>query len=79
MIDEGLGNLLNNAAETIGDGDDFGDGIAHFAKKNKTEEEKAKINEKSEDFKAAGKIVKGALQWLTLSLGATLLVKLIKK
>jgi len=78
-VDSGIGNLLNDAAETIGNGDDFFDGIAHFAKKNKTEEEKAKIDEQNEDFKAAGKIVKGALKGTTLLLGAALLIKLIKK
>ena len=79
MLDNGLGNLLNDAEETIDGSDDFVDGIAHFAKKGKTDDEKAKIDEKSEDFKAAGKIVKGGLKWGTLVLGAALLVKLIKK
>jgi len=31
MVEEGLGSILNDAAETIGSGDDFLDGIAHFA------------------------------------------------
>ena len=79
MIDPGIGNLLNDAAETIGDGDDFFDGVAHFFKKNKSEEEKEKIDEKSNDFKAAGKIARGTLKGAALLLTVGLLVKLVKK
>jgi len=79
LIDAGFGNLLNDAAETIGSGDDFFDGIAHFAKKSKSDEEKAKIDEKAEDFKAAGKVAKGGLKGLTLLLGLAVAVKYLTK
>jgi hypothetical protein len=82
LLNEGLGNILNDAAETINGsgGDDFVDGIAHFAKKGKTDDEKAKIDETSEDFKAAGKIVKGGIKWGTLVLALAVGVKyLVKK
>lgn len=79
MIDPSLGNLLNDAAETIGDGDDFFDGVAHFFKKNKSEEQKAKIDERSDDFKAAGKIARGTLKSAALLLTVGLLFKLVKK
>jgi len=55
------------------------DGVAHFIKKNKTEEEREKIDEKSDDFKAAGKIVKGGVKWATLMLGVAVAFKFLTK
>jgi hypothetical protein len=78
MIVTGLENILNDTAEKI-DGDDLIDGVSHFAKKNKTDEEKAKIDERSEDFKAAGKIAKGGLKGLMLLLGLVATVKFLTK
>lgn len=79
MLNEGFENLLNDAAETIGGGDDFFDGVAHFAKKNKSEEEKTRIDEKNEDYKAAGKIAKGGLKGVALLLGLAVTVKYLLK
>jgi hypothetical protein len=79
LLDENLGSLLNDAAETVGGSEDFFDGVAHFAKKNKSDEEKAQIDEKSEDFKAVGKIAKGGLKGLTLLLGFAVAVKYLLK
>jgi hypothetical protein len=79
LINPGLGGALNDAAETIGGGDDFVDGITHFAKKNKSNEERAKIDETGEDFKAASKIVKGGIKWLTMGLGLAVAVKFLVK
>lgn len=79
MINPGFGNVLNDAAETIGGGDDFIDGITHFAKKDKSDEERAKIDEAGEDFKAIGKIVKGGLKWITMGVGVVVAVKFLVK
>jgi hypothetical protein len=78
MVDTGIG-LLNEAAETIGGNDDFFDGVAHFAKKNKTDEEIARIEEKVEDSKAIGKIVRGTLKYGTLALGLAVALKYLFK
>lgn len=79
MLDERLGALLYDTIETIGGSDDFFDGVAYFAKKNKTDKEKAVIDEKNEDVKAAGKIVKGGVKWLTMFLGFIAVVKYLTK
>jgi hypothetical protein len=50
LINPGRGDALNDAAETLGGGDDFVDGITHFAKKNKSDEERAKIDGSCDDF-----------------------------
>jgi len=79
MVDTAIGTLINDAEEVIDSGDDFFDGVAYFAKKNKTDEEKAKIDERNEDFKAVGKIAKGGLKGLMLLLGLAVTVKLLTK
>jgi len=76
MIDK---SLVTEATENIGDCDDLVDGIVHFLKKNKTKEEKEKIDEKSEDFRAAGKIVKSAGKVGVALLGIAALIAAIKK
>ena len=75
----GIDNLLNETANTVGDGDDLVDGVAHFIKKNKTEEEQARIDEKCEDFKAAGKIAKGGLKWIALGVVVAAGLKILAK
>jgi len=79
MKNASVEGLLNNTAETIGGSDDLVDGIAHFVKKNKTEEGRKKIDERSDNFKAAGKIVKGGLGWAALGIGLVVALKLLKE
>jgi hypothetical protein len=52
LINPGLENILNDAAETIGEGDNFVDGITHFAKKNKTDDEKVSKNDGADKYSA---------------------------
>ena len=78
MLVPGLENILVDTAEKI-DGDDLIDGVSHFIKKNKTDEEKAKIDERSEDYKAAAKIAKGGIKGLILFLGLAATVKFLTK
>ncbi|MCL2619188.1 MAG: hypothetical protein FWD98_09085 [Defluviitaleaceae bacterium] len=72
-------NLLNDAADAVRGSGDIVSSVAYFLKKDKSEKERAVIDEKSNDLKAVSGIVEGTLKGAVLILTiAALAVKISK-